>query len=415
MPISFPAFLFASTAALAALIALLEWRVHRRFARATALLAGFAALCFVTNYAWARISIRVDLLVTIPAVSLAALIAGARAMFRPPAPARIAGAFLAVVGGVSFCWFAWNMARATAERRRSTAAYNEGNRLYWDETIRCEGNFEKRFGPVSRRDHPCYGNFIVTSRSTSAYPFTRVIVNDRGDAYLLFSPQDAMEAVCGLREGALARVEPAPDGGLAGEGDLGLGRTRIQLRRTIAGGCEAAVTRNSGVSTLGLMRQELPACNPPANPPVRYAGAWGKIMTDPRSATTRRLLQIWMWEASGQVRGVLATDVAPSGMRRDFVFLRHFHGTQTGSSQWQLRLENFYGEDDALLTMTVNDGRTRITGPEIFTGAGGQAVLDPGEVVSDPRIALVPLQDRALFQKYIDDALFNFRIGWKAP
>src|ERR1700676_309440 len=194
MPEYFPAVLFASSGALCIARAIAEWNLRRRLAISLHALGGFSLVCLAANHAWARNSIRVDLLLTIPAVSLGALVAGALATIRPQLTARVFGAMLALVGAVSFAWFSYAMHGSYVEGVRITALFDEGNRLYWAETIRCEDNFEKRFGPLKRLDDPCLGNLVVHSRSPNAYPFRRIVNNDRGEAQLLFSADSGPES-----------------------------------------------------------------------------------------------------------------------------------------------------------------------------------------------------------------------------
>ncbi len=85
MPENFPAILFATVSILSAALALGEWNARSHLARFATAAAALAALCFAANHAWSRYSIRVDLLLTIPSVSLAALVVGVLAMGRPPA------------------------------------------------------------------------------------------------------------------------------------------------------------------------------------------------------------------------------------------------------------------------------------------------------------------------------------------
>jgi hypothetical protein len=122
-----------------------------------------------------------------------------------------------------------------------------------------------------------------------------------------------------------ARLEPVADGASAGEGNSGLGRVRIELRPMASRRCEARITRSANTSILSLTRTDLPGCEAPTNPPVRCVGGWGNIIPYPHSSTARRLLQIWLWEDATEGRGRFASDLASRGMRRDFVFSRHFH------------------------------------------------------------------------------------------
>jgi len=119
-----------------------------------------------------------------------------------------------------------------------------------------------------------------------------------------------------------------------------------------------------------MERMELPDCQTPANPPVTYVGAWGEIATDPSG--TRRLLQIWLWaENSGQGRGVLLNDVASSGLRREFVFLKHFRATRVDADKWTLLLEEPEVSRAISLTMTISGQSARVLGPTIFVGPSG--------------------------------------------
>jgi len=417
MPEHFPSILFATVSALCGALALAEWSARRRLAWAAAALAVFAALCFAANHAWSRYSIRVDLLLTIPLVSLAAQFVGAMSIRRSPVAVRIFGLILIVVGAISFGWFAWSFERSSADSRRVMAIFDEGNRLYWNETIRCEANFEKRFGRLQRSAQPCSGDLVVISRSPGAYPYTRIVVNDTAKAYLLFSPRMGMETTIGLREQPLAQLDRTPDGGLSGKGDVGFGRIQIRLQPAASERCEATVTRGGTISVLGLERKELPLCENPPNPPIHYVGAWGAIRPASGSPTTdRRLIQIWLWDASGQARGVLLHDLAPSGMRRDFVFARQFRGAQSAPNRWKVRLlDDSEGREGASLNIVLSNGTAQISGPQEIFGPGREAILDPGAVVTDPRIELVPVRDHALFERYVDNALFEINIPWTAP
>jgi hypothetical protein len=417
MPEHFPSILFATVGALCAVLALAEWSTRRRLAAVAAAIAAFAAICFAVNHAWSRYSIRVDLLLTIPLVSLAALIVGAMSIRRSPMAARIVGLILVVEGAISFGWFAWSFERSLADSRRVMAIFDEGSHLYWNETVRCEANFEKRFGRLQSSAQPCYGDMVVTSRSPGAYPYTRVVVNDDAKAYLLFSPHTGMETTIGLREGPLAQLDRTSEGGLSGEGDVGFGRTQIRLRPAALESCEATITRGGVISILGLERKKLPLCEDPPNPPIRYVGAWGAIRPGSGSPTTeRRLIQIWLWDAARQARGVLLHDLAPSGMRRDFVFARQFRGAQSAPNRWNVRLvDDSDGREGASLNIVLSNGTARISGPQEIFGPGREAILDPGAVVTDPRIELVPVRDHALFERYVDNALFEINIPWTAP
>jgi hypothetical protein len=163
-----------------------------------------------------------------------------------------------------------------------------------------------------------------------------------------------------------------------------------------------------------MERKDLPNCQTPTNPSVTYVGAWGEIATDPSG--TRRLLQIWLWaENSEQGRGVLLNDVASSGLHRDFVFLKHFRATRSDGDRWTLLLEEPDVSDATSLTMTISGQNARVLGPANLVGPSGEAILVKRAFVTDIRIELVPMRDQALFERYLDSALFNLDLSWTAP
>src|SRR5260370_12066655 len=164
MPEYFPAVLFASAGALCIAIAIAEWNVRRRLAISLVALGGCSIVCLAANHAWDRYSIRVDLLLTIPAVSFGALVAGTLATMRPPATARVLGAMLALGGAVSFAWFSYAMHGSYVQGVRITALFDEGNRLYWAETVLFYDNFEKQSRPLMPLHSPSCPTLSLHSR-----------------------------------------------------------------------------------------------------------------------------------------------------------------------------------------------------------------------------------------------------------
>jgi hypothetical protein len=267
---------------------------------------------------------------------------------------------------------------------------------------------------MDRHDDPCMGNLVVISRSPKTYPFTRVVLNDRGEAQLLFSPEKGMERPVTLYRAVFALMRCASGGEWLGKGDSGFGRTQISLAPRKPHRCEARIVHQGTTSTLTLQRTELPNCQPPANPPVTFVGAWGKISTDPSG--TRRLLQIWLWvENSGKGKGVLLNDVASSGLHRDFIFLKHFCASRMDDYKWNLLLDEPDGSTLTILSLTIDDDKARVSGPQAFVGPSGELVLEKKEVVTDTRIELAPVRDTTLFERYLDSALFNLDLSWIAP
>jgi len=65
--------------------------------------------------------------------------------------------------------------------------------------------------------------------------------------------------------------------------------------------------------------------------------------------------------------------------------------------------------------MTIDSHKARVSGPQAFAGPSGETVLERKEVVTDARIEMVPVRDTALFERYLDSALFNMDLSWTAP
>jgi len=417
-----PMLLFTAVALLAAALSLALWRRDRRPAIVAAILTGLAALC-ILNESVARArgaNIRVDLLLLIPFVTTGALVVGAMNVRRPRPVARIIAAGLVLVGGAAFAWFASRMVLTTFEGRRLTRTFDQGRKLYWDETIRCQGNLARRFGPLDRAAAPCRGNLVVTSRSPKSYPFSRAILNDAGQFYLLFSPENAAEQTWGLdsfeRDHEAASLRNTSENTLAGEGTKDGLPVRVALRGISGGGCEATITRAAETHVLTLAKSELPACAATGTTPVHFAGAWGAAAPYPGSPKTRRLVQIWLWEIGDSARGLLLDDLASSGMNRPFVFARHLQGSRRAATQWELRVVNREGNRKAeTFTLTLDDARATVAGSTILFGPSNEMVLEPGEIVSHPKIALTPLFDRDRFTLYFDSVFFNLNVPWTVP
>jgi hypothetical protein len=413
--------LFAAVALLAAALSLALWRRDRRAAIVAASLTGLAALC-ILNESVARArgaNIRVDLLLLIPLVTASALVVGAMNVRRPQPAARVIASGLVLVGGAAFTWFAWRMVLSTFEGRRLTRTFDQGRKLYWEETIRCQGNLARRFGPLDRAAEPCRGNLVVTSRTPKSYPFSRAVLNDAGQFYLLFSPDNGPEQTWGLdsfeRDHEAATLQNTSDNTLAGEGTKDGQPVRVVLRG-ISGGCEATITRAADTHVLTLAKSNLPACAETATPPVHFAGAWGTAAPYPGSPQTRRLVEIWLWEIGDTARGLLLDDLAASGMDRPFVFARHLQGSRRAAGQWDLRVVNRETNQKAeAFTLTLGDGRATVAGSTILFGPSNQMLLEPREIVSHPKIALIPLFDRDRFTLYFDNVFFNLNVPWTVP
>jgi hypothetical protein len=404
-----PAVLFSLVTVLAAGVALADWRTGRGVAVAAAGLAALSALCVAVEMA-ARASyadIRVDLLVTIPAVTVTAIAVGIFAVRRPPLAARIAGGALLAVSAPWFAWFAWMMTRSTFEAQALTRIFDQARMLYSEETLRCQANLVTRFGPLGTRDGACSGHLIVTSRQGSGYPFSRVIVNDAGQLYVLFSSQPGIEDNWMLDDGPVTQLKQDADQTLTGDRLAGADRRHVELRPLSAGSCEARIDHYGKSDLLTLKKTELPPCELPGAPPVRFVGAWGAASPEPNNV--RRLTQIWLWDIDGMARGLLLTDLATSGMRRDFVFARPLRGMRRAENQWEMKVD---GKKSSLppFLFALSGGQARITG-----SGGTSRVLEPKEYASHPKITMAPVYDRERFARYFDNVFSNLNVPWTAP
>jgi len=416
-----PIFLFALVALLAAVLAMLLWRSNRGVAVVAAGLAGCSGL-LVWNERAARAAganIRVDLLVTIPVIAVAAIVVGVFSLRRPPVAARVVGAGILAIGVISFAGFSWRAVKTSFELRGINKAFEQGHRLYWEETIRCAANLARRYGAVEHRDQACRGNLVVTSRGANTYPFSRVVVNDEGQFYLLRPGEGGVEETWGLEsidsDRPSARLEEK-GGLLAGEGSMDGKRMRVELRSEGGGECAAKIEYGALHYTLELAQRDVPLCAAPVSPQVRFVGAWGAVASYPKSPRSRRLVQIWLWDTDGAARGLFLGNLGTSGMRIPFMFARQMTGTRRGENQWEL---GFVKQGDEMpkdvISFTLADGKARVRGPATLFDSTGEMMLEPQEVVSHPKISLAPVQDGARFAAYFDNVFFNLNMPWTAP
>ncbi len=392
--------LFGGVLALALLLALLEWFTHhRRMAVAALMLAALAAALLAFELASVRTSIRVDLLFTVPLISLTAAAVGVLAMLGPPFSARALGALLTAAGAITLGWCGWSLAGWMARSNLIDLARNEGRALYWQEAMRCQANLEKRFGPLQRRDSPCVGNLAVLSRSDSGYPYSRVVVNDSAEFYLLVAETNGAEDTNPPGAAPFGPLKPGPNGSLHVESDPSARQPAVELRPASSGACEARIRNDylKRTDTYSLRRVELGSCPAPINPPVHFLGAWGSLVEAPAPPVYPALTQVWFWESRGTGYAlILAAARAPSSN-----YVRRFTGRRNAEGVWQLRgADQNHAEED--VSVTVSQGRL-----DLRRGAS-ETVLDPGEVATHPAIALVPVREAALFERYFNTVFFDF-------
>ena len=412
-----PMLLFPVVAVLAAGLALALWRRNRGVAVMSAALAVCSALLILGERAAraSRANIRVDLLFTIPAVSAAALVIGLLTVRRGTAAARVFAAGLAIVGGLSTASFAWFTVRTGIEGAHITRTFEEGYRLYWEETIRCQGNLARRLGAMDRAGEPCRGNLVVASRSAGSYPFSRAILNDAGEFYLLFSPAAGQERIWGLdsidSDRPAARLTNPSNGVLSGDGFKNGQQIHVELS-SAGGRCKAKIARDGRTEEFELTQAGVPPCKVVSNPPVRFVGAWGAAAPQPNSSRTKRLAQIWLWDTDGTARGLFAGTLATTGTTVPFLFTRTLEGKRRSENEWDLRVVERDARTSPAFTFTLSGGHARAAGSSMLFGSTGEMLLDPQEVVSHPRIALAPVSDRDRFARYFDNVFFNLNVPW---
>jgi len=414
-----PLLLFPAAGILAAVVALELRRAQRELFFAAAGLCLLSGLCLIYEIVAIamRANIRVDLLLTLPLISMAALLLGAFTFRRSPGVSRPAATGLLVAGGVSLAWYSWAMVESGQKARQLTRIFDAANKLYWEETIRCQASLARRFGPLGQRDQSCHGNLRVASRSEGSYPFTRLIVTDNGDLYLFYSPEAGVETNWLLQDGAALQLQGGPQDALSGESGAGNQRLRVELRPLAEGTCQASVERAGyPASSLTLRAEILPSCENPPEPPVRFLGAWGTVVKPPNAPKLRQLIQVWLWKTDSAVQGLLVETTGVSGQQRRFNFARQLRGIASAEKEWNLAVVDEDGSQASQhLVVTLLGEQAQLAGSAARFGSAGNLLLDRQELVSHPKIALVPLYDPLRFAQYVDNVLFNLDVPWTVP
>lgn len=403
---------FPVVAALATGLAIALWRHNRDRAIMSAGLALISTYIIPGERALHE-EVRGDLLLAVSVVAMGALALGLVAIRLPSLVTALFAAGLVLIGGIaSASFFSLAVRSFTPKPPRMT---DEGRRAFWEETIRCQGNLARRFGSLDRDNEPCRGNLEVLS--SSRCPFTRAILNDDGEFYLLFALSTGTEQTCGVegtnRDRPVARLAETPYGVLSGVGSKGGMRVDVQLRGTGAGRCEALIVHDRCVERLELAQARLPRCVFPPDPRVRFVGAWGAAAPQPNSPRTKRLAQIWLWDMDGAARGLIVGAVATIGTEVPFLLARALEGESRSGNAWDLRVVDRNGvQANEAFTFTLAGGHVRVAGSKTLFGPAGEMLLDAKEIVWDPRIALAPVSDRGRFGYYFDNVFVNLNVPW---
>jgi hypothetical protein len=399
-----PFLLFPAVLVLAGTLAIVHRRDRPRLAWANLALAFIAALLIVNEAIMYRLrsAIRVDLLLTLPALSLGAVAVGALAIRGVRSSARVLAIVLVTCCGAAIIVYGTFFVRTSIDAAKQTRQFFTGNRLYWEETIRCQEALIERFGTLDREGDPCTGNLRVTSR-TGGYPFTRVIVNERRDVYLMFSPEGGVETVYGL-EGTWPLRGKDTSEGMTADGVQHSGVRMIETRRR-SQHCEANITQENGSSnSLQLAREQLPLCPVVEKPPVRLAGVWSSTL--PIGPQHARLVQLWLWTSQTEAWAMLLDSTGVRGQERRFNFVKRFRG-KPSAGVYELRpYSNLDGESSIAITVHAGSAQLELSDPKTVV------VLDKSGQLTDPRIRLAPLYDIDRFTVYFDSVLRLVDIPW---
>ena len=407
-----PLSLFLAVTGLAVALAFVCRIRHRRVLTAVNLLlalfsATLVAFELATRAQAHPANIRVDLLVTIPALSVCALVIGLLTSRWTSGVGRGIAVLMAVIAGTALAWFGWRFVRSSRESAEWMRRHDAGSRLYWEETIRCQEAMSARFGGLNRKDNACSGNLRVKTR-VGTYPFTRVVVNDASEVYLLAAIQPGAESVFTARDRPMHGLfDPSTRRWTASNWD-GASKIELELLAREDGSCEARIDRGGyGRDVLRLEREELRACPADNNPPVEFVGAWNKV--EPFGPESFRLVQIWLWRSQNTAWGLVFRSEGVRGIETGLSFLKRYKGKVTGAHEYQLLpYSKLDGSDE--LAISVSAEGARIEG---LSGVPEQGLLlGGGEQVSHSKVRLVPLRDRDRFAAYFDTVLDLVDVPW---
>jgi hypothetical protein len=406
----------AVTASAAALGFVCRIRHDRALTTVNFLLALFAAMLValeLVTRAQKHHAIRADLLVTSPLLCVAVLVVGLCTSRSISGVGRVIALSMAVTSGATLAWSGWwfvrFMSQATSQAEELMRRDDEGSRMYWEETIRCQGAMSTRFGVFERKENACSGNLRVKSR-VGQYPFTRVVVNDASEVYLLAALQPGAEVV--FQRPMRGRFDPSTRRLTASDWD-GASKLEVELLAREEGSCEARIDRvGYGRDVLRLEREELRACTAEENAPVQFVGAWSKI--EQFGSENRHLDQIWLWRSRDTAWGLVFKSDGVRGVEKGNNSLERYRGKALGSNEYELLPYSKRGGPGAQdisvsgLHISVSDKGARIK----HLWGGVPDLLDGGEMISHPKIRLVPIRDSDRFAAYFDTVLESVDVLW---
>ena len=125
---------------------------------------------------------------------------------------------------------------------------------------------------------------------------------------------------------------------------------------------------------------------------------------------------MWLWEVDGKAYGLFIGNLGTSGTRIPFQFAKQLHGSRIAENRWELHPSD---EDkykyERPFRLALENGSAHLSGPFSLLRSEDEVVLDPKEVISHPKISLIPLRDRERFISYFESVLFNLNLPWTAP
>jgi hypothetical protein len=410
----YPLWLFLAVAGVAVALAFVCRIRHQRTLMTVNLLLALCSAMLVAlelvNRAQAHpANIRVDLLVTMPGLCVGALVIGLLTARSISGVGRAIATLMAVIGGATLAWFGWWFVRTTSESAEFTRRHDAGSRIYWEETIRCQGAMSARFGGLDRKDNACSGNLRVRSR-VGTYPFTRVVVNDASEVYLLAAMQPGAESVFTALDRPMRGLFDPSTKTLTASNRDGVSKLEAELLAREDGSCEARIDRGGyGRDVLQLEREELRECPAEPNAAVQFVGAWSKVESS--GPEYLHLVQIWLWRSQGAAWGLLFNTEGRSGIETGLNFLKRYKGQVTGADKYRLSPYSKRDQPGELVVSVSAKGASVEHLPVPGVPEGG-IILDGSEQVSHPKVRLVPLRDGDRFAAYFDTVLDLVNIPW---
>ena len=381
------------------------WRLRGAARAWLALVAGAGAVALaheVRIALWTTADIRIDIVLIGP-VLLGLYASAAVLLFvkRWRATAALLTVALALIGtAMGYQWIL-----VDRESQRVRAAFVDANRLLFEAGFRSAQSYERRFGPFSGApgDWPV-GHWVADAGAR----FTRLIVNAHGRVWLFHRCQQDAECPFVSREPGLAAVDGRP----------GHWSVRVHPRAGAPLDVVLARTAADGLALDEQGRRVVFASAPPPLDPapaphaLRYLGPFASVECVRAHATVR---QVWLWRdgANALAVGVFSTHVA--GRRAQFVHPVVMGDGVPEDGGWRFAWQR--GDRSATARVALRDGGAVLTldrdGRDLEDADG--ALLRPGGVFADERVALAPLTGREDWRHWFSAVLVGHFASGDVP